>query len=359
MERGGGGRGRGGFDRGSRGGNRGGGRGGYGDRDGGGGRGGYGDRGGDRGGYGDRGGGRGGYGDRDGGRGGGRGGFGGRGGYGDRDGGRGGGRGGFGGRGGRGGFGDRGGGRGGRGGGRGVGFPEKDRVIIEPHQMFPGVFIERSKGDTLLTRNFVPSKAVYGEKLISIDGPNGAIEYRQWNPHRSKIAAAMLGGYEHSGIVPGATVLYLGAASGTTVSHVSDIVGPEGCVYAIEFSPRPGRELVNLAKLRRNIVPVIEDARYPKKYQMLVPMVDCLFADVAQPDQSRIFALNAEIFLKNDGYFMISIKANCVDSTIPPEQVYESETAKLVETGFRPEETVDLNEYHGGHSMVIGTYRPT
>ena len=81
--------------------------------------------------------------------------------------------------------------------------------------------------------------------------------------------------------------MYLGAASGTTVSHVSDMVGPTGVVYAVEFSHRPGRELINMAKSRPNIIPIIEDARHPLKYRMLVGMVDCIFADVAQPDQVR------------------------------------------------------------------------
>ena len=80
-------------------------------------------------------------------------------------------------------------------------------------------------------------------------------------------------------------MLYLGAAAGTTVSHVADIVGPSGCVYAVEFAHRPGRDLINMAKSRTNVIPIIEDARHPLKYRMLVGMVDTVFADVAQPDQ--------------------------------------------------------------------------
>eukprot|EP00894_Picocystis_sp_ML_P003173 jgi/Pico_ML_1/53690/g4196.t1 len=70
-----------------------------------------------------------------------------------------------------------------------------------------------------------------------------------------------------------------------------------------------------MAKKRTNIIPIIEDARYPQKYRMLVGMVDTIFADFAQPDQARIVALNAQYFLKNEGKFVISIKANCIDST--------------------------------------------
>uniref|UniRef100_A0A8C3BJ73 rRNA 2'-O-methyltransferase fibrillarin n=1 Tax=Cairina moschata TaxID=8855 RepID=A0A8C3BJ73_CAIMO len=249
-------------------------------------------------------GGRGGFGDR-GGRGGdrgGRGGFrGGRGGgFKSPGGGRGGG---FGGR-GRGGP-----GRGGRGGGRGGrgGFKGGKKVTVEPHR-HEGVFICRGKEDALVTRNMVPGESVYGEKRISVEDGDTKVEYRAWNPFRSKLAAAILGGIDQIHIRPGTKVLYLGAASGTTVSHVSDIVGPEGLVYAVEFSHRSGRDLINVAKKRTNVIPVIEDARHPHKYRMLIGMVDVIFADVAQPDQSRIVALNAHNFLRNGGHFVISIK---------------------------------------------------
>ncbi len=168
------------------------------------------------------------------------------------------------------------------------------------------------------------------------------VEYRVWNPFRSKIAAGILvrarkatkrqsppsrmpplpaipplltplrplqGGLEEIYIKPGTKLLYLGGASGTTVSHCSDIVGPTGLVYAVEFSHRSGRDLVNMAKKRTNVIPIIEDARHPQRYRMLVGMVDTVFADVAQPDQARIVALNASYFLKAGGNFVISIKA--------------------------------------------------
>lgn len=162
------------------------------------------------------------------------------------------------------------------------------KVTIQPHK-HEGVYIASTpKEDILCTLNLVPGKDVYGEKRISVDVP-GEVgekkEYRQWNPFRSKIAAAILGGVEHIWMKPGSKVLYLGAASGTTVSHVSDIVGPTGLVYAVEFSHRSGRDLINLAKIRTNIIPIIEDARHPLKYRMLLDMVDVVFADVAQPDQ--------------------------------------------------------------------------
>ncbi len=88
-------------------------------------------------------------------------------------------------------------------------------------------------------------------------------EYRVWNPFRSKIAAGIVGGVGDIYMRPGSKVLYLGGASGTTVSHVSDLVGNTGAVYAVEFSKRVGRDLVNMAKKRTNVIPIIEDARHP------------------------------------------------------------------------------------------------
>lgn len=81
-------------------------------------------------------------------------------------------------------------------------------------------------------------------------------------------------------------------------------------MYAVEFSHRSGRDLINVAKKRTNIIPIIEDARHPHKYRMLIGMVDTIFADVAQPDQARIVSINAQYFLKNEGHFVISIKVS-------------------------------------------------
>lgn len=300
---------------------------------------------------------------------------GGRGGWG-WGGGKGGGKGGDSGSGGKGGFGARtrgfsGGGRGrgrGRGGGgggqrRGGLAKNKNRrrkaipVSVEPHR-HEGVFIYRGAEDALVTLNMVPGVSVYGEKRVTVVENGEKQEYRTWNPFRSKLAAAILGGVDQIHIKPKSKVLYLGAASGTTVSHVSDIIGPDGLVYAVEFSHRAGRDLVNVAKKRTNIIPVLEDARHPLKYRMLIGMVDVIFADVAQPDQSRIVALNAHTFLRNGGHFLISIKANCIDSTASAEAVFASEVKKLQQENLKPQEQLTLEPYERDHAVVVGVYRP-
>ena len=167
-----------------------------------------------------------------------------------------------------------------------------------------------------------------------------------------------MGGVEKLFIAPGFKVLYIGAAAGTSVSHVSDIVGAQGAVYAVEFSHRPGRDLLGVAKLRTNIIPIIEDARHPLKYRMLIGMVDTVFADVAQPDQARIVAHNAQYFLKDGGHAVIAIKASCIDSTVSPESVFTREVEKLREFNFKPLEQLTLEPYERDHCVLIAEYRP-
>lgn len=171
------------------------------------------------------------------------------------------------------------------------------------------------------------------------------------------MGAAVLKGVANIYIKPGAKLLYLGAASGTTVSHCSDIVGPEGVVYAVEFSPRCGRDLLSVAQRRRNIVPIIEDARKPLKYRMITGMCDVVFSDVAQPDQARIVGLNSKYFLKTGGHLVMSIKANCVDSTMAPEHVIAAEVETLRTEGFFMQEQVSLEPYERDHAVVIASYR--
>lgn len=221
----------------------------------------------------------------------------------------------------------------------------------------------------LVTHNLTPGESVYGEKRIQVQNsaptaettngegaPATTVEYRVWNPFRSKLAAGIIGGLENIHMGPGSKVLYLGAASGTSVSHVADIVGKTGTVYAVEFSHRSGRDLVNMATHRTNVIPIVEDARHPNRYRILVPMVDCVFADVAQPDQARIVALNAHMFLKVGGGVVISIKANCIDSTAAPEAVFASEIAKLRAERIKPKEQLTLEPYERDHAMVVGVY---
>ncbi|GFE53483.1 fibrillarin [Babesia ovis] len=251
--------------------------------------------------------------------------------------------------------------KGGRGGGgagrRGPGGGSANKVMVVPHR-FSGVYIAKGKSDALVTRNMVPGESIYGEKRIQVTNEEAeSTEYRVWNPFRSKLGATIIGGVANMPIEIGSKVLYLGAANGTTVSHVSDMVGPTGMVYAVEFSHRSARDLTNMAKRRPNIVPIVEDARQPLRYRMLVGMVDVIFADVAQPDQARIVAINAYHFLKPGGWFIIAIKANCVDSTAKPEAVFAAEVDKLRKESCKPREQLTLEPYHRDHAVVIGQYR--
>ncbi|MFP3984509.1 MAG: fibrillarin-like rRNA/tRNA 2'-O-methyltransferase [Candidatus Bathyarchaeia archaeon] len=202
----------------------------------------------------------------------------------------------------------------------------------------------------LATKNFAPGRAVYGERLVSFEG----VEYRVWDAFRSKLAAAILKGLSTLPIDVGNKVLYLGAASGTTVSHVSDIVGEKGHVYCVEFSARAIRELVsNVCVYRSNITPVLEDARMPEKYAVFVEKVDAVYCDVAQPEQAKVLANNGELFLKENGWAMLAVKAQSIDVAKKPVEVYKQEAKILENRGFTIKEVVHLEPYEKAHAMIV------
>ena len=121
----------------------------------------------------------------------------------------------------------------------------------------PGIYeLQKGKRRYLYTKSLTPGKKAYDEKVVKDQGE----EYREFDPKRSKLSASILKGIKNTGIKPGAIILYLGAASGTTVSHISDIVGPEGFIFAVEFSPFILRELVYISEIRTNIAPILESA---------------------------------------------------------------------------------------------------
>jgi len=226
-------------------------------------------------------------------------------------------------------------------------------VKVKPHPQFAEiyqVFLEDG-AQRLATRNLTPGRTVYGERLIHFK----KVEYRVWDAFRSKLAAAILKGVQTVPITLGSRVLYLGAASGTTPSHVSDIVGAEGHVYCVEFASRSIRELVNnVAAYRLNMSPFLEDARFPEKYVMFIPgKVDCVYCDIAQPEQAKILADNADVFLKPAGWVMLAVKAQSIDVTKDPIAVYRQEAKVLKKRGFDVTEIVRLEPYDKAHAMIV------
>ncbi len=222
--------------------------------------------------------------------------------------------------------------------------------VFKKHAKFPGVFwVTTVTGSEILaTKNLAPGKKVYGEKLIEYE----LEEYRLWNSYRSKLAAAIKKGINVNPITPGSKVLYLGAASGTTASHVSDIVGERGFVYCVEFSSRVARELVKVCETRENMMPILADARNPVNYRMLVEQVDIIYQDVAQPYQAAIMIDNASIFLK-DGWGILAIKSRSIDVTKKPKEVYKTEIDVLKDYGFKIITKMHLEPFDKSHALVI------
>jgi fibrillarin-like pre-rRNA processing protein len=218
-------------------------------------------------------------------------------------------------------------------------------------EIFPEIYRLRLDGNTLLvTKNMTPGRTYYGEPTYQVD----VVEYRSWNPTRSKLAAAIMKGIGYMPVKPGAKVLYLGAASGTTVSHVSDILGETGHVWGLDFAPRALRDLIDkVARYRSNVSPILGDANKPMEYLSLVPKVDAVFADVAQPNQAEIMVKNASIFLKRGGWAMLSIKSRSVDVKQKPRDVYDAQAEALEGDGLKVRELIELDPYEKDHAMAL------
>lgn len=211
--------------------------------------------------------------------------------------------------------------------------------------------MERDDGHTvLLTRNLVPGRTVYGEQLIK----HGTIEGRAWNPYRSKLAAAILCGATYLPNLKSRKVLYLGAASGTTASHVSDLVGETGKVYCVEFSARNARDLVKLCEIRSNMYPIVADARQPHLYSPFIEPVDVIYQDVSQPDQVDILKVNVEWFLRDGGHFLLALKTQSIDTAKPPEQVHDMVIGQLKELGYKILESTNIHRYQSHHWFITG-----
>ncbi len=223
---------------------------------------------------------------------------------------------------------------------------------VREHEAFPQVYIVEFEdgSERLATVNMVPGVKVYGEQLVNIGGK----EYRIWNPYRSKLAGAILKGLKTNPIQPGIKVLYLGVASGTTSSHVSDILGPSGILYGVEFAPRVMREFIEkVAAYRTNVIPLLADARFPSKYAHIVEAVDVIYADIAQPFQSKYVADNADMFLKKNGWIMMAIKAMSIDVTKAPSETYKREMNELEQRGYRVREALHLEPYDEAHAFIV------
>ena len=238
-----------------------------------------------------------------------------------------------------------------------MGIRDSDDLHLraKPHPRFPGILVVRGNNGGLATPNMVVGESVYGEERFEITGPDfERVEYRMWNPWMCKLAAAVVGGIESIHIQAGSKVLFLGG-NRISVSHISDIVGAEGLVCAVECS-NAGNGLIELSEQRSNIVPILADARHPDKFKARVPTVDCIVVNVCQPDQAKILALNAQFFLKDGGHFVIVVDVECIDTTVHASAAFASEVVRMKNLGLTPREQLTLEPFRRNHAVIVGSY---
>lgn len=208
----------------------------------------------------------------------------------------------------------------------------------------------------LVTPNLDKGNSVYGERLIRDED----MEFRQWDVYRSKLAAALYKGMQNFPFTAGTRVLYLGASTGTTVSHISDVIGTNGILFAVEPAVRVARELLeNVATRRHNIIPIIEDGRRPRSYYSIFGTVDVIYCDIAQPDQTEIAIENCRVYLRNEGVLLLVVKARSIDVVKDPRAVIKEEAKKLESKGFNIKQIIDLEPFDKDHGMIYAVYSST
>jgi len=217
---------------------------------------------------------------------------------------------------------------------------------VDQFKKFEGIF----KIDGIIaTKNLVPGFRSSNEDLIKIKN----VEYRTWDFYTSKPSAALNKGLKTFPIKEGMKILYLGLAEAKTASFFSDILGKEGTIFGVEISERSLREAIPVCERRGNIIPILGDARRPEIYENnVLDKIDVVYEDVASPDQVQILIRNCTKFLKKDGFGIIAIKSQSIDSVKPSKQVYE-ECLKEFKKYFEILDKAELDPYEKNHLFVV------
>ena len=290
------------------------------------------------------------------------------------------------------------------------------RTSIQPHNI-EGVYVITTDKEFIATKNLTPGETIYGEQLIKIEenrqiehnkkeneenmknqkmdenednssesdiicpknnkAPNDSSssesdvriinlkvlnEYRVWNKFYSKLGASIENGINNIYMKKGSKVLYLGAGndSYSTITHISDLVGDEGKIYAVEISEIKGIKLKSIAKKRKNIVPIIKDARNPYFYRNSIKsLVDCIYISFSDTDLAKIISLNAGFFLKSKGGFISIVNANKVNSSrIPSIEKFNEQIKILKQYNLYSKDFVSLEPFFEGYCAISGLYKP-
>ena len=204
----------------------------------------------------------------------------------------------------------------------------------------------------LATLSNMSTNRDYKENLVQTNGKR----YSIWNPYTSKLAAAIINGMEIFPILKKTKILYLDPTTEKTVKHISNIVGINGKIFVVRDVMKNSKNfLEQIVKNRSNIFTIIPDKTNPARLTGMTEMVDVIYIDIAEHNQTEIAIQNCKNHLRIGGFLMLIVPTKNIDFANNPSKKNQEERKKL-QTSFDIIQEINLTDFFKEYSMVIAKY---
>ena len=158
--------------------------------------------------------------------------------------------------------------------------------------------------EQLATKNIVEGTKTHKEKIVIVNDE----EFLEWNPYKSKLAAAIRNGLQILPIIKNSKVVCINPLEESTILHISNIVGSEGSVFVIDVDKNKKSFLNKLVNTHKNIIPIYDTVDELSFSSSITGKVDALYVDIPESEQIETIVKKYGSLLKNEGFLMLIAK---------------------------------------------------
>ena len=158
--------------------------------------------------------------------------------------------------------------------------------------------------EQLATKNIVEGTKTHKEKIVIVNDE----EFLEWNPYKSKLAAAIRNGLQILPIIKNSKVVCINLLEESTMLHISNIVGSGGSVFVIDVNKNKKSFLNKLVDTHKNIIPIYDAADELSFSSSITGKVDALYVDLPESEQIEQIVEKYGSLLKNEGFLMLVTK---------------------------------------------------